>query len=476
MKKVLSLICVLCLFISIFQVNSFAAASIDIDNPLFSLEISEEYHQVGQDFYSHAVFGDSVNEGETVTYHPAQVHRPYYGKTWNGVPYADFGRIQDDNTSASIYTQAKISIEGVDDPATAEHETIADMNTMIEMWIRPFGNRAKAGGTTRARIVTLTDSVAGYKAFDIGLYGEIATHPWYIYTGPVLANATSSSDTTAVSVDSYGAPNYAGNSTAGTTISNLKLNDGQWNHLVVARYYNRASGWNCWTTRYYVNGVFVAERYDPKYYRPSFKALTRNVTNTEGETVKENLNFNQICLGTPSYSGEPYSFKGHIAALNVHKIPYEIYSASPQNLTEEAKALYDASTLKEKLQVMNGGSKLEAKAGEEELSKASIAELNPKTIDIKATIVDYVEAKRESTALSSTVSMQTFINNAIAVGYDKDGKVICSADLTTAIKNSEKSTIATGTLVVPEDKTVNDIKVFFWDEELRPYAAVACLQ
>lgn len=487
MKKVLSLICVLCLFISIFQVNSFAAGIVDPENPLFSLEISEYYHQVGSDFYSHAVFGDSVHDGETVTYSTSQVHRPYYGKTWNNVPYADFGRLNDSNAPDSMYSHATVSIEGIDNPETPEHETIADKNIMMEMWIRPFGNRATNSGTTRGRIVTLTDSVGGYKAFDVGLYGEDVKQPWYFWIGPRLVLPTSASDTTvkysAAATDYWTAPNWNGTSgsnvagVAQSAIDSLKLNDGQWNHVVVARYYNANGGWGCWTTRLYVNGKFITEKYAGGG-RTSHKSLTRNVTNAEGETVKENLNFNQICLGSsnPARSGEPYSFRGHIAALNIYEIPQEVTIANPTYLADEAKALYEASELKEKLHVMNGGSKLEAKAGEEELSKATIADLNPKTIDIKATIVDYVEAKREATKLTSTVSMQTYVNNAIAVGYDKDGKVICSADLTTAIKNSEKSTISTGTLVVPEDKTINDIKVFFWDEELRPYAAVACLQ
>ena len=460
MKKVLSLICVLCLFISIFQVNSFAAAGVDIDNPIFSLEITK----LTQGGYDHAVLGDSVNDGEKTNYSSAETTRPRYGETWNGVPYIEFARLNDNYTADAVFdSYAAVTIEGVDDPDTPKHENIADKDIRIEMWIRPYGNNANttSGARSGSRILSLYDSVEGTPfgtttAFLFGIIPDSPIHPWNI------GAAVHSSDVkdyvnyvASYNYTDYGPMILEANESNRPWVKH-KLNDGEWEHVVFARYvYN---GYTYW--RMFINGEYAAQKY----------AKVRPNKIEDHKDAKGNyLNYNWLRLGGTT-GGR--SFTGQIAAVNIYH-----GNTSGTSYYDDAKLLYQNSPLREKLQSVNKRSSLTLKDGDMEITTRSLlAERNPKSVEVTATINDMLESIPSSAIMSASNPPVSAIKKAMAIGYDENGKVICSADLTTTIKNSTKTTTSAGTLVVPEGKNINDIKVFFWDEDLRPYAAVACLQ
>lgn len=459
MKKTLSLICVICLFISIFQVNAFAAET--VGTKLFGLTISSDGDYAG--------FGDAVNDTAKATYPEDVKYRPTYG-TYNDVPYARFGILRDGTgtggdgnlkySATNTERWASIPVLGsvdapIDDSTTTDvHETIADKKLVIEMWIRPYGNNMYdvnvISGRVRGSIMTLFDSVLGTTAaFEVGVQGDDATYgPWKV--GLDGDNVTSSS-VIIPTVKDGGVENFAA----------IAPNDGQWNHVVISRYYS--SGGGGWCSRICLNGKYLGQG------TTGGKTATFNTVKSD-DTY---LNFNTLKLGVGKYNAQ--CFRGDIAELNI----YEGNGSSKDGIVSIASELYAKSELKSKLQSKKTGTYLTALEGETEITKAGAATLKPTNADVTATIPDFLECDIVGALATNGTNkndITTVVDKAIAVGYDDEGNIICTQELTVGIDNSVHGTTATGTLSAPDGKYLSDIKVFFWDEDLRPYASVACLQ
>ena len=447
MKKYISFVIAVCLLISLLPANVWGAESTLTE--VFSLKISKN-EETGA-----LVIGDEKNPTATVGYGGECL--PTYGETPDGISYltlANWDRV----TNAPINTDRFAYVDiNFDDASTAEHETIADENILIEMWVRPYSNYY-SGYATKG-LYSLVDSVAGntfaleMNFVNMSIVGaRVDAESWLLQAAHPCVGIKSETTATAELVSS----NKAINGNQGTVVKGqLGLNDGEWIHLVIARFTDadgklRESA--------FINGKYaIGDTGTDKIVHKNLKSAD------DGDY----LNYNRMTLGKAGRAGG--AFIGDIAMCNIYTGVTE--TTRQAVLTNHVSGMYAAS--KEEY-VFNTTKTRTAEVEITDANSQKITEENiysaSGTIDVTAEVTDYIERKNSQELGKSNADF------AVAVGY-KDGDVVCLSRIAGVLDDVNKRTLFTGELTIPDGEYLDDIRVFVWDspDTICPITQVYCL-
>ncbi|MBQ7109512.1 MAG: hypothetical protein IJN99_04025 [Clostridia bacterium] len=447
MRKYISFAVAICLLISLLPASVWGAENTLTE--VFSLKISKN-EETGA-----LVIGDEKNPTANVGYGGENL--PTYGETPDGVGYLTLAN-WDNITNAPINTDryAYVDID-FDDAATAEHETIADENILIEMWIRPYSNYY-SGYATKG-LYSLNDSVVGntfaleMNFVNMGIAGgRVNAESWLLQAAHPCIGIKSGTTATAELI----ASNKAINGNQGSVVKDqLGLNDGEWIHFVVARFTDtdgklRESA--------FINGKYAIGDTGTE------KVIHKNLKSADNGDY---LNYNRMTFGKAGRAGG--AFIGDIAVCNIYTGVTEntrqdilknhisdMYAASKENYvfnTTETRTV--------EVELTNDNS---AKITEENITSAS------GTISVVAEVTDYIERKNSQALGKSNADF------AVAVGY-RDEEAICISRIPGVLDDVNKRTLFEGELTIPEGKSLDDIRVFVWDapDTICPIMQAYCL-
>ena len=392
---------------------------------------------------------------------------PWYQETANGTPFLTFDNLTAGGSRNWTNRQIDLTVD-VDDEETDVHETIADQNIIIEMWIRPYANNVITTGSAYG-MFTLADSTGtSFYAADHGLRVNgyqiggnkgskfALLQPYAGLTQGIGVNVSGDTVTSsAISTKEY----INGDATEDI---NDNVTDGQWIHFALARYIDDTTV----RQRTYINGEFIG---------------TCNITGVsfKYENLKYNdsyLNFNKIVLGK-GYGNLAKSFSGDIASCNI----YSGYNwSSVSAIKTDVDNLYANSSLKTLNSAPHTVNVTLTDGSTETITASNVA--SAEEVNVSAVINDFCEIEASNTTTANYGSItalnpKSVVPLAFVAGYDSEGSLICVNTLNAALTDYRyRKTTLTGTLTVPSGKTLNDVRVFAWRSDMRPITTAYCLR
>lgn len=447
MRKYISFVIAVCLLISLLPANVWGTESALTE--VFSLKISKN-EETGA-----LVIGDEKNPTATVGYGGENL--PTYGKTPDGISYLTLAN-WDSTTNAPINTDRFAYVDiNFDNPNTTEHETIADENILIEMWIRPYSNFYS--GYVAKGLYSLVDSVdkntfaLEMNFVNMGIAGgRVNAESWLLQAAHPCVGIKSGTTATAELITS----NKAINGNQGSVVKDqLGLNDGEWIHFVIARFTD-AEGKLRETA--FINGKYAIG--DTGYANVVHK-------NLKSADDGDYLNYNRMTFGKAGRAAG--AFIGDIAMCNIYTGVTE--TTRQTVLSNHVLPMYTASKHE---YVFNT---TETRAATAEFTDVNSEKITGKNINsasgiinVTAEVTDYIERKNSQELGKSNADF------AVAAGY-KDEEIVCASRLAGVLDDVNKRTLFTGALAIPDGKGLDDIRVFVWDhpDEIRPITQVYCL-